>query len=77
MYTAQHAATSDPEMHYKLPVAGFKQAINKTAEPTWDAPGYNLQWKTLVLHAESMAQPFIYDNGAILLSAQGKQISCC
>lgn len=30
MYTAQHAATSDPEMHYKLPVAGFRQAINKT-----------------------------------------------
>lgn len=74
-YTARYTATSDPEMHYKFPVAGFRQAINKTAEPTRDAPGYKLRWKTPVLHAESMAQPFICNNGAILLSAQGKQIS--
>lgn len=64
-------------MHYKFPVAGFRQAINKTAEPTGDAPGYNLEWKTPVLHAESMAQPLICNNGATLLSAQGKQISWC
>lgn len=36
-------ATSDPEMCYKFPTAGFRQVINKTAEPTQDALGCNLQ----------------------------------